>query len=43
MGADLENNNDFLEIDFDKKSVKGRCKAKDFKGQIEELREVFGG
>ena len=29
-----------LIIDLDNKAIKGYCKAKDFKKQIEELREV---
>ena len=35
------NDEEFLEIDMNKKTIKGKCKKKNLKKQMETLRGVF--
>ena len=41
MSFELEDNNGTIEIDFNNKSIKGKCKAKDFKQQFEKVKDAF--
>ncbi len=41
MPYELEDESGTLEIDMNEKSVKGKCKAKNFGKQIEKLKGVF--
>ena len=41
MGFELEDESGTLEININNKTVKGKCKAKDFPKQIEKLKGVF--
>ena len=41
MPMEMEEDQGTIEIDFNNRSIKGRCKAKDFKKQFEKVREAF--
>lgn len=41
MSFESEDDNGTIEIDFNNRSIKGKCKAKDFKKQFEKVREIF--
>ena len=41
MSFELERDEGKIEIDFDRKEIRGECKAKDFKKHFEKVREAF--
>ena len=41
MGFELESEEGKIEIDFDRNSIRGECKAKDFKKQFQKVMEAF--
>ena len=41
MSFETESDEGTIEIDFNSRSIKGECKAKDFKKQIEKVKEAF--
>jgi len=43
MSFELESSEGTIEIDFNNRSVKGKCKAKDFPKQMEKVKQLFGG
>ena len=42
MSFESESDEGTIEIDFDSKSMKGECKAKDFPKQIKKIKEIMG-
>ena len=36
-----ESEEETIEIDFNNKSIKGKCRAKDFPKQMEKVKEMF--
>ncbi len=41
MSFESESEEGSIEIDFDRKTIKGECKAKDFKKQFKKVKEAF--
>lgn len=41
MSFESESDEGTIEIDFDRKSIRGECKAKDFKQQFKKVKEAF--
>lgn len=39
----FESESGTIEIDFDKKSIRGECKKKDLPEQMKKLKQIFGG
>ena len=42
MSFESEGDDDTIEIDFNNKSIKGKCKAGKWKEHFDKVREVFG-
>ncbi len=42
MSFETESDEETIEIDVNDKSIKGKCKAKDFPKQIEKVKELMG-
>jgi len=40
MNTEEKINNSIIEIDLNKREIKGYCKARDFKQQFDKLREL---
>jgi len=40
MNTEEKINNSIIEIDLNKRKIKGYCKARDFKQQFDKLREL---
>ena len=41
MSFELENDDETIEIDFNNRSIKGQCKAKDWKKHFKKVMEAF--
>ena len=42
MSFESESEQGIIEIDFNNRIIKGKCKAKDFPKQMDKIKQIFG-